>query len=192
MKVNILDLSSPLLFSALLLHQVTRDAGPVKGGTTVIAFVKDPSGYLWELIQRKDSPEPLCQVMLRVGDLKKSEEWYSKVLGMKLLRERDTPEYKYTLGFMGYGPEEISAVIELTYNYGTSSYIKGNAFSQVAVATKDIQKTAEQVKAAGGKVLAGPTTVPTIVAAGAHDQSSSSLSLVTEDPDGWRIIFVQQ
>lgn len=80
--------------------KVSRDAGPVKGGSSVIAFVDDPTGYKWELIERKDQaiPEPLCQVMLRVGDLDKSMAWYENVLGMSKLRTRDNPEYKYTLG----------------------------------------------------------------------------------------------
>lgn len=59
--------------------KITREPGPVKGGTTVIAFVEDPDGYLFELIQRGPTPEPLCQVMLRVGDLERSIKFYEKV-----------------------------------------------------------------------------------------------------------------
>ncbi|KAK2632513.1 hypothetical protein EUGRSUZ_L01448 [Eucalyptus grandis] len=73
---------------------VTREPGPVKGGTTVIAFVKDPDGYIFELIQRGATPEPLCQVMLRVGDLERAIKFYEKALGMKLLRKVDKPNYK--------------------------------------------------------------------------------------------------
>lgn len=73
----------------------------------------------------------LVQVMLRVGDLQRSIDWYQNVLGMKLLRTRDNPEYKYTLAFMGYGPEDSSTVIELTYNYDKKEYTKGNAYAQV-------------------------------------------------------------
>lgn len=69
--------------------------------------------------------------MLRVGDLQRSIDWFQNVLGMKLLRTRDVPDYKYTLAFMGYGDEENSTVVELTYNYGKTEYSKGNAYAQV-------------------------------------------------------------
>ncbi|XLS54040.1 hypothetical protein HN51_003795, partial [Arachis hypogaea] len=73
---------------------VTREPGPVKGGSSVIAFVKDPDGYTFELIQRASTPEPLCQVMLRVGDLERSIKFYEKALGMKVVKKVDRPEYK--------------------------------------------------------------------------------------------------
>ncbi|CAI5483766.1 unnamed protein product, partial [Closterium sp. Yama58-4] len=110
--------------------KVTREAGPVKGGQSVIAFVEDPAGYKWEIIQRPPTPEPLCQVMLRVGDLDRAIKFYEKAYGMKLLRTRDNPQYKYTIAMVGYGPEAESAVVELTYNYGVESYEKGNAYAQ--------------------------------------------------------------
>ncbi|KAF2304942.1 hypothetical protein GH714_000644 [Hevea brasiliensis] len=96
---------------------ITREPGPVKGGTTVIAFVKDPDGYIFELIQRGPTPEPLCQIMLRVGDLDRSIQFYEKALGMKLLRRIDNPQYKYTLAMIGYADEYETTVLELTYNY---------------------------------------------------------------------------
>ena len=109
-------------------RKVSRDAGPVKGGKTVIAFVDDPTGYKWELIERptvdaetgekaKEITEPIAQVMLRVTDLDKSIKYYTECLGMRLLRKRENPEYKYTLAFLAYGPEEESTVFELTYNW---------------------------------------------------------------------------
>ncbi|XP_022731713.1 probable lactoylglutathione lyase, chloroplastic isoform X2 [Durio zibethinus] len=110
--------------------KVTREPGPVKGGTTVIAFVEDPDGYKFELIERGPTPEPLCQVMLRVGDLDRSINFYEKAFGMELLRTRDNPEYKYTIAMMGYGPEDKNAVLELTYNYGVTDYEKGNGYAQ--------------------------------------------------------------
>lgn len=160
--------------------KVTRDAGPVKGGNTHIAFVEDPTGYKWELIQRAATPEPLCQVMLRVGDLERSIKWYTEVLGMKLLRTRENPEYKYTLAFVGYGDEETGTVIELTYNWGKTEYTKGNAYAQVALATKDVYKTGEQIKAAGGKLTREPGPVGGI----------GTKILATTDPDGWKYVFV--
>ncbi|CAI0628734.1 unnamed protein product, partial [Linum tenue] len=74
--------------------KVTREPGPVKGGSTVIAFIEDPDGYKFELLERGPTPEPLCQVMLRVGDLDRSINFYEKAFGMELLRQRDNPEYK--------------------------------------------------------------------------------------------------
>lgn len=104
---------------------VTRPPGPVKGGSRNIAFVKDPTGYSWELIEREgEITEPLAQVMLRVSDLDRSIKFYTEVLGCKLLRTRDNPEYRYTLAFLGYSDEESSCVFELTYNYGDHTYNK--------------------------------------------------------------------
>ncbi|KAJ6435414.1 hypothetical protein OIU84_000579 [Salix udensis] len=77
--------------------KVTREPGPVKGGSTVIAFIEDPDGYKFELLERGPTPEPLCQVMLRVGDLDRSINFYEKAFGMELLRKRDNPNYKVTL-----------------------------------------------------------------------------------------------
>ncbi|KAH0450950.1 hypothetical protein IEQ34_021642 [Dendrobium chrysotoxum] len=74
--------------------KVTREPGPVKGGKSIIAFIEDPDGYKFELLERGPTPEPLCQVMLRVGDLDRSIEFYKKAFGMDLLRKRDNPEYK--------------------------------------------------------------------------------------------------
>nr|CAB3459791.1 unnamed protein product [Digitaria exilis] len=76
---------------------VTREPGPVKGGKSVIAFIEDPDGYKFELIERGPTPEPLCQVMLRVGDLDRAIHFYEKAFGMELLRKRDNPEYKIAI-----------------------------------------------------------------------------------------------
>ncbi|OVA03388.1 Glyoxalase/fosfomycin resistance/dioxygenase domain [Macleaya cordata] len=76
---------------------ITHEPGPVKGGKSVIAFAKDPDGYVFELIQRGPTPEPLCQVMLRVGDLDRAIKFYEKALGMKLLRTIDNPAYKVAI-----------------------------------------------------------------------------------------------
>ena len=151
--------------------RVTREAGPVKGGKTVIAFVEDPSGYKWELLQRPATPEPLCQVMLRVSNLESSIKFYES-LGMSKVRERDTPEQQYSLAFMGYGPEETSAVLELTYNYGKSGYTLGSqAYADVTLSTTDLDRTAAEL---GSKV---------------DDEAAKSFTVV--DPDGWRVKFVK-
>ncbi|GMH15782.1 hypothetical protein Nepgr_017623 [Nepenthes gracilis] len=163
---------------------VTREPGPVKGGSSVIAFVKDPDGYAFELIQRGPTPEPLCQVMLRVGDLERSIKFYEKALGLKLLRKIDRPEYKYTLAMMGYGPELETTVLELTYNYGVTEYTKGNAYAQVAISTDDVYKSAEAVNLVtqelGGKITRQPGPVP-----GINTKVTSFL-----DPDGWKTVLV--
>ncbi|MCO5607945.1 hypothetical protein L7F22_062147 [Adiantum nelumboides] len=160
--------------------KVSREAGPVKGGSTVIAFVEDPTGYKFELIQRGPTPEPLCQVMLRVGDLDRSINFYEKAFGMQLLRKKDNAEHKYTLAMLGYGPEDKSTVMELTYNYGVSKYEKGDAYAQVALGTDDVFKTAEAVREAGGKITREPGPLPGI----------NTKIFACLDPDGWKTVFV--
>ncbi|KAH0875289.1 hypothetical protein HID58_072651 [Brassica napus] len=167
--------------------KVTREPGAVKGGKTVIAFIEDPDGYKFELLERGPTPEPLCQVMLRVGDLDRSIKFYEKVesyeilaFGMELLRTRDNPEYKYTIAMMGYGPEDKTAVLELTYNYGVTEYDKGNAYAQIAIGTDDVYKTAEAVKLFGGKITREPGPLPGI----------STKITACLDPDGWKSVFV--
>ncbi|KAM7264254.1 hypothetical protein ACFE04_001937 [Oxalis oulophora] len=163
---------------------VTREPGPVKGGSSVIAFVKDPDGYMFEIIQRGPTPEPLCQVMLRVGDLERSIKFYEKALGMRLLRKIDRPEYKYTLAMMGYAEENETTVMELTYNYGVTEYTKGNAYAQVAISTNDVYKSAEVVNLVtqelGGKITRQPGPIP-----GINTKITAFL-----DPDGWKTVLV--
>ncbi|KAK1325074.1 Lactoylglutathione lyase [Acorus calamus] len=162
--------------------KITREPGPVKGGTTVIAFVEDPDGYLFELIQRGPTPEPFCQVMLRVGDLDRSIKFYEKACGMKCLRTKDNPAYKYTIAMMGYADEDKTTVLELTYNYGVTEYTKGNAYAQVAISTQDVYKSAEAVnlvtRELGGKITRQPGPIP-----GLNTKITSFL-----DPDGWKVL----
>jgi len=160
--------------------KVTREPGPVKGGSTVIAFIEDPDGYKFQLLERGPTLEPLCQVMLRVGDLNRSINFYEKAFGMELLRKRDNPEYKYTIAMMGYGPEDKSVVLELTYNYGITDYDKGNAYAQIAIGTDDVYKTAEAIKFSEGKLTREPGPLPGI----------STKITACLDPDGWKTVFV--
>ncbi|CAN4094403.1 unnamed protein product [Withania somnifera] len=160
--------------------KVTREPGAVKGGKTVIAFIEDPDGYKFELLERGPTPEPLCQVMLRVGDLERSINFYENAYGMKLLRTRDNPDYKYTIAMLGYGPEDTNAVMELTYNYGVTEYDKGNAYAQIAIGTDDVYKTAEAIKLCGGKITREPGPLPGI----------STKITACLDPDGWKTVFV--
>ncbi len=123
----------------------------------------------------------MLHTMLRTGDLKRSVDFYTRVMGMKLLRETDRPDQKYSLAFVGYDTEDKTAVIELTYNYGTDKYDMGSAFGHVAIAVDDCHKTCDAVKAAGGNVTreAGPVKGGTTV-----------IAFVT-DPDGYKIELIQ-
>lgn len=124
----------------------------------------------------------VLHTMLRVGNLDQSINFYTKVLGMKLIRQHDYPDGEFTLAFVGYGNEYDNSVIELTYNYGKTSYEMGSAYGHMAIEVEDAYKACEQVKATGGKVIreAGPMKHGTIVIA------------FIEDPDGYKIEFIQK
>ncbi|BAT87465.1 hypothetical protein LR48_Vigan09g207400 [Vigna angularis] len=163
---------------------ITREPAPVTGGISVIAFVKDPDGYIFELIQRPSTPEPLCQVMLRVGDLERSIKFYEKALGLRVVKRADRPQQKYTIVMLGYADEQETTVLELTYNYGVTEYTKGNAYAQVAISTDDVYKSAEVVNIVtqelGGKITREPGPIP-----GLNTKITSFL-----DPDGWKTVLV--
>ena len=124
----------------------------------------------------------LLHTMLRVGDLDRSIDFYTNVLGMKVLRRKDYPDGKFTLAFVGYGDESDHTVIELTHNWDTKSYEVGNGFGHLAVSVPDAYKACEMVKAKGGKVTreAGPMKHGTTVIA------------FVEDPDGYKIEFIER
>ena len=124
----------------------------------------------------------ILHTMLRVGNLERSIAFYTKVLGMTLLRQSENPEYQYTLAFVGYGEESSGqAVIELTYNWGTEKYDLGNAFGHIAIAAEDIYARCDAIRAAGGKI----TREPGPVAGG-----TTEIAFV-EDPDGYKIELIQ-
>jgi lactoylglutathione lyase len=120
--------------------------------------------------------------MIRVGDLDQSIRFYTDVLGMQLLRRKDYPDGKFTLAFVGYGPETEHAVIELTYNWGTDKYDLGNAFGHIALEVDDAYKACEDIKKRGGKVMreAGPM------------KHGSTVIAFVEDPDGYKIELIQR
>lgn len=124
----------------------------------------------------------LLHTMLRVGDMQRSIDFYTRVLGMTLLRTTDRPDQKYSLAFVGFGSNPDHAEIELTYNYGVSSYEMGGAFGHLAIAVEDAAATCERVKAAGGTVTreAGPVKGGTTVIA------------FLQDPDGYKIELIQR
>jgi lactoylglutathione lyase len=124
----------------------------------------------------------LLHTMLRVGDMQRSVNFYTKVLGMKLLRSTDRPDQKYSLSFVGYDDEERAAVLELTYNYGVERYELGTAFGHIAIGVPDVKGACERVRQNGGKVTreAGPVKGGTTVIA------------FVEDPDGYKIEFIER
>src|SRR5690606_31997228 len=119
----------------------------------------------------------ILHTMLRVGNLQKSIDFYTKILGMKLLRQHDYPEGKFTLAFVGYGDEENNTVIELTYNYGVESYDLGKGYGHIALGCDDVYATCEAIRAAGGKIVREP---------GPMMHGTTILAFV-EDPDGYKI-----
>ena len=123
----------------------------------------------------------ILHTMLRVGDLDRSIKFYQDVLGMRLLRTSENPEYKYSLAFLGYEDGESATEIELTYNWGVTEYDLGNAYGHIAIGVDDIYATCEAVRANGGKVTreAGPVKGDTTVIA------------FVEDPDGYKIEFIE-
>jgi lactoylglutathione lyase len=124
----------------------------------------------------------ILHTMLRVNDLEQSKRFYCEVLGMKLLREKEYPEGKFTLAFVGYADEDASAVIELTYNWGKSSYTLGDAFGHVAIGTEDVRAACEKIRAAGGKITREP---------GPMKHGTTVIAFV-EDPNGYKIELIQR
>ena len=123
----------------------------------------------------------VLHTMIRVGDLQRSIDFYTKVLGMQLLRTSENEEDKYSLAFVGYGDESSGAVIELTYNWGVTSYEMGTAFGHVALGVDDVAATCEAIRQAGGNVTreAGPV------------KGGTTIIAFVEDPDGYKIELIE-
>ena len=126
----------------------------------------------------------LLHTMLRVGDLQRSIDFYTRVLGMNLLRTSDRPEQKYTLAFIGFGKGNAdgNAEIELTYNYGVASYELGTAYGHIALGVSDVASTCERIRAAGGNVVREPGPV----------KGGSTVIAFVEDPDRYRIELIER
>lgn len=124
----------------------------------------------------------LLHTMLRVGDLERSIAFYTEVLGMNLIRKSDNPQYQYTLAFVGYGDESEGAVIELTYNWGQSSYDLGDAFGHIALETDDIYATCDAIKSKGGQVTREPGPV----------KGGTTVIAFVKDPDGYSIELINK
>lgn len=119
----------------------------------------------------------LLHTMLRVGNLQRSIEFYTEILGMNLLRQKDYPDGRFTLAFVGYGDEASNSVIELTYNWDTEEYDMGNGFGHLAIEVDDVYAATDRIRNQGGKVIrdAGPMNAGTTIIA------------FVEDPDGYPI-----
>jgi lactoylglutathione lyase len=120
--------------------------------------------------------------MLRVGNLQRSIDFYTQVLGMTLLRTSENPEYKYTLAFVGFGSNPEQAELELTYNWGVEGYELGTAYGHIALGVPDAAAACAKIKASGGNVTreAGPVKGGTTV-----------IAFVT-DPDGYKIELIER
>jgi len=119
----------------------------------------------------------MLHTMIRVGNLERSIQFYTDVMGMKLLRKKDYPAGKFTLAFVGYGDETEHTVIELTHNWDTEKYDLGNGFGHLAIEVDDVYEAAQAVREKGGKIIreAGPMNAGTTIIA------------FVEDPDGYPI-----
>jgi lactoylglutathione lyase len=124
----------------------------------------------------------ILHTMLRVGDLQRSIDFYTTVLGMKLLRTSDNPAYKYKLAFLGYGSNPEHAELELTYNYGVDSYDMGSAYGHIAISADDIYKVCDQVRAKGGNITREPGPV----------KGGSTVIAFITDPDGYKVELIER
>jgi lactoylglutathione lyase len=124
----------------------------------------------------------ILHTMLRVGDLQRSIDFYTRVLGMTLLRTTDRPDQKYSLAFVGFESNPAQAEIELTYNYGVERYDTGTAFGHIALQMPDVTAACEAIRAAGGTITreAGPV------------KGGNTIIAFVQDPDGYKIELIQR
>ena len=122
----------------------------------------------------------LLHTMLRVSDLNRSIQFYTEVLGMRLLRRQEYPRGKYTLAFVGYGDENDNTAIEFTYNWGVSEYELGDAFGHISIEVDDVYVSAEKIRQQGGKVIREPGPM----------NAGSTVVAFFEDPDGYQIELI--
>ena len=122
----------------------------------------------------------LLHTMIRVNDLDESIKFYCELLGMRLLRKKEYPSGRFTLAFVGYGPEAEQAVIELTYNWDTHEYDLGNGFGHIALGVDDIYKSCEELRKKGAKVVREP---------GPMKHGGSHIAFI-EDPNGYKIELI--
>jgi lactoylglutathione lyase len=124
----------------------------------------------------------LLHTMLRVGDLKRSIDFYTRVLGMKLLRTTERPDQQYDLAFVGYGSNPEHAEIELTYNYGVEKYEIGTAFGHIALGVPDVYAACDLIRKNGGNVTREPGPV----------KGGTTVIAFVTDPDGYKIELIEK
>ncbi|MBL0420016.1 lactoylglutathione lyase [Ramlibacter sp. AW1] len=124
----------------------------------------------------------ILHTMLRVGDLQRAVDFYTRVLGMKLLRTTERPDQKYSLAFLGYGSNPEHAELELTYNHGVDHYDLGTAYGHIALGVEDAYAACERIRAAGGQVTREPGPV----------KGGTSVIAFVTDPDGYKIELIQR
>ena len=124
----------------------------------------------------------LLHTMLRVGNLQRSIDFYTKVIGMQLLRTTDRPEQQYSLAFVGYGNNPEHAEIELTYNYGVEKYDLGTAYGHIAIGVPDVYAACEKIRAGGGAVTREPGPV----------KGGTTVIAFVTDPDGYKIELIER
>jgi lactoylglutathione lyase len=151
-------------------HPNAKLPGPARAGRLAASTL-----FLREIHMR------VLHTMLRVGDLERSIRFYTEVLGMHLLRRHDYPDGKFTLAFVGYGPESEQAVIELTYNYGVDRYDLGAGYGHIALEVENATAACTEIRQRGGKIVreAGPM------------KHGKTIIAFVEDPDGYRIELIQ-
>ena len=121
--------------------------------------------------------------MLRVGDLQRSIDFYTRVLGMQLIRTVDRPEQQYTLAYLGFeGGNPGQAELELTFNYGVDRYELGTAYGHIALGVPDAYAMCEKIRAAGGTITREPGPV----------KGGSTVIAFVQDPDGYKIELIQR
>jgi len=124
----------------------------------------------------------ILHTMLRVGDLQRAIDFYTQVLGMKLLRTTERPDQKYSLAFVGYGNNPEHAELELTYNWGVERYELGTAYGHIAIGVPDVYGACERIRASGGNVTREPGPV----------KGGSTVIAFVTDPDGYKIELIQR
>lgn len=124
----------------------------------------------------------MLHTMLRVGDMQRSVDFYTQILGMKVLRTLDQPAEKYSLTFLGFGEESNTCVLELTYNFGVSKYEMGNAFGHIAISVDNCQAACSEIQAKGGKITLEAKPL----------LGSNEIIAFVADPDGYQIELIQR
>jgi lactoylglutathione lyase len=156
--------------------------GPTAGGVCLAACAESAPLFGTNTRFPKTETMQLLHTMLRVGNLQRSINFYTQILGMKLNRTSENPEYKYSLAFVGYGTNPEHAEIELTYNWGVESYDLGTAYGHIALGVPDVAAACTAIRAAGGNVTREPGPV----------KGGTSIIAFVTDPDGYKIELIQR